>query len=1076
MSETDMVNPGLHLHMSNRLEILAEELAAIAASRPLPPLLAETVVVQSRGMARWLSMQLASKIGVCANLSCPFPNAFISRVLGRLLDEEATGNDEREMVTWRLMGLLADLKDETVFAPLNDYLATGGERQRFELARQLANLFDQYAVYRPDLVLAWEDGQEGGWQAELWRRLATGTARPHRAALLHRGLTALAAGAAIPDLPPRLSVFGISSLPPYHLQLLAALAERIEVNFFLLNPCREYWSDILSAKETARLGRRHGEAVLLFQEEGHALLASMGHLGRDLFAMLQELDCRETERFVPAEGESLLATIQNDILELRGAETRRRLDPQDRSILIHSCHSPLRELEVLKDQLLALFDEDPSLRPRDILVMTPDIETYGPLIQAVFDEFSEMRARIPYAIADRSIRREARLAEAFLDLLIVVDGRFGAPSILALLEEEAVRRRFGLQAADLELIETWVESASIRWGIDEECRRRLGLPVFSEHSWRAGLDRLLLGYACAGHGERLFGSILPVDGLEGSETEVLGRFVDFAETLFAALRPLAAPASLTEWSARLLTLLDTFFLADEEQERDLLHLRQTVLGLAAQQEKAGFAGQVGIETVRAHLTTVLTEEASPFGFLAGGVTFCAMLPMRAIPFKVVWLLGMNDGSFPRPTPAAAFDLMAREPRRGDRSRRLDDRYLFLEALLSARERFFISYVGKSARDNSDLPPSVLVSELLDELERGFTVDNGSLREKLVIPHRLQPFHPAYFKGRENLFSYETENREAAAALIGPRRPEGPLLPAPLAALPPDSDRVELEELCRFFAHPVRFFCEQRLGLKLEEVREELSEREPLLIEGLDRYRLTAQLLDSHLAGRAIEDQLPLARAAGLLPPGALGAVDHEGVCRQVRQLGRKVAPHVAGDPLDPLDLEFDLGGTRLAGLIIGLRPHALVRYRCAAVKPRDQIKIWLAHLLLNTAAPAGAPRESILIGQDQIYRFAPVANGRELLTELLDLFEQGLSEPLPLPPASGLAFAEAVQAGKTEEEALRAARRCWQGNGFGRQPAEGEDGYHRLCFRDAVPLAGRFAKLAAAFFLPLIAHRFKEGS
>jgi exodeoxyribonuclease V gamma subunit len=383
-------------------------------------------------------------------------------------------------------------------------------------------------------------------------------------------------------------------------------------------------------------------------------------------------------------------------------------------------------------------------------------------------------------------------------------------------------------------------------------------------------------------------------------------------------------------------------------------------------------------------------------------------------------------------------------------------------------------VGQSARDGSELPPSVLVSELLDELERGFSAADGELRAKLVVRHRLQPFHPAYFEGKGELFSYAAENLQAATALIGGRRSEGLLLPMPLAPGPFASARVELQDLSRFFAHPVRFFCEHRLGLKLEEAREELSDREPLRIDGLDRYQLTHEALARHLAGGPPEHHLALARAAGLLPPGELGAVDYERVCREVRRFGRRLAPHVANEPLAPLDLELDLGDGQLSGRLADLRPHGLVRYRCAAVKPKDQIGIWLAHLLLNAAAPPSTPRESFLVGRDRVVRFAPVENGRSLLADLLVLYRQGHHEPLPLPPASGLAYAEALHSGKSEEEALRCAHRCWQGSGFGGPPAEGEDGYHRLCFRGAVPLSERFADLAAAFFLPLLAHRREE--
>jgi exodeoxyribonuclease V gamma subunit len=1077
MKNTPLIDapaPGLNLYTSNRLEILAAELAALLDVHPLPPLQPEIVVVQSRGMARWLALQLAEHAGICANLSCPFPNAIVARILGILLARQV-GKDDRQIITWQLMELLAATDGLPVFATVTDYLAAGTELRRYQLARQLAQLFDQYAVYRPDLVLDWEEGDgNDGWQAALWRQLATTAGWPHRAALLHQALELLAGGGPlVSGLPPRLAIFGISSLPPYHLELLAALGRYLEVNFFLLNPCREYWGDIVSGKEMARLHQRQGESALLFREEGNPLLASLGQLGRDFFNMLQELDCREVERFEPAEGGSLLATIQNDILELSTPEQKRRVREDDRSLQIHSCHSPVRELEVLKDQLLFLFEEDPTINPRDILVMAPDIENYGPLIQAVFDEPGEGGHRIPYSIADRSLRQEARLVETFFMLLELAGSRFPASRVLALLEEEAVLRRFGLEEADLELITRWVDAASIRWGWDGDCRRRQGFSAFEEHSWRAGLDRLLLGYACGGDGGQLFAGILPVSGVEGGDIAVLGRFLDFIEKLFATLRLLETPASLAVWSVRLLQLLDTFFQPDEEYGRDLLNLRQAALDLREQQKMAEFAAPVSLETVRAHLAATFDEEASPFGFLTGGVTFCAMLPMRAIPFAVVWLLGMNDADFPRQTTAVSFDLLAREPRRGDRNRRLDDRYLFLEALLSARKVFAVSYVGQSARDGGLLPPSVLTSELLDYVEAGFESCVGDLRSRLVVCHRLQQFHHDYFQKKGPLFSYDADNLTAAAALIGPRQEEELLMPVPLAATG-DRFRVDAGDLGRFFTQPVRFFCEERLGLRIENPREIPADREPLKIEGLERYRLTTDLLARHLEGLTLEEQLPVARAAGFLPPGVLGETSHERLCREVRRFGDQLAGHLENALLAPLAIRLRIGDWHLYGELTDIRRHALLRSRCASIKPKDLITAWLSHLLLNAASAAGYPRESVLVGRDAVYRFAPVENSPEILHQLLALFLRGQSEPLPFFPGASLAYAKTVLQGKGEEEAMRRARRCWQGGEFLSQPAESEDEYHLLCFRRSESLAGDFARLANDFFQPLLAHLGEE--
>jgi exodeoxyribonuclease V gamma subunit len=1076
----------LKIFTSNRLEILAEKVAEVLGVPLASPLEPECIVVQSRGMERWVSMQLARRHGICANTRFPFPNTFVEEIFRKVvqplpdLSPFAPG-----VLSWKIMGLLPSLLGRAPFASLRRYLGDPPEALKLvQLAERVADTFDQYLLFRPEMILRWERGEEAHWQAALWRELSAGREPLHRAALGKALLEALQGSKADPsDLPERVSVFGISALPRFHVEVLAALSRIAQVNLFLMNPCREYWGDLLGRREARRAAAgASSPPSQLHVETGTGLLASLGALGRDFFDILTEYPGEEDATFAEPGEKRLLNALQSDILNLRdrgrGKEGRTALAALDRSIQVHSCHSPMREVEVLHDGLCQLFEEDPTLAPGDILVMTPEIETHAPFIQAVFEASGGGSRRIPFTIADRSVREEGEIATAFLALLDLQGSRFGASQVLALLETRAVRRRMGLSEAELALVRKWVHDTRIRWGIDDQNRSQLGLPAYRENTWRAGLERILLGYALPGEEERLFGGMVPYDEIEGGDTLVLGRFIDFLESLFAQVDALVRPRSLREWSELLRETLDRFFEADEDGEREIQIVRRRINELAAFQEVSEFAEPLDLKVIRHHLRHSLEREGFGFGFMTGAVTFCAMLPMRSIPFRVIWLMGMNSDAYPRHSPPLAFDLMARHPRRGDRSRRNDDRYLFLEAILSARDMLGISYVGQGIQDNSILPPSVVVSELLDYLEQGFEAPGGGISAQVVTRHRLQGFSPEYFKGVRNLFSYSHEYLETARRLVaGPRAPVS-FISGRLSEPPAEWRTVELGDLVRFFGNPARFLLSRRLGMDLDAGDQVLPESEPFALSRLERYVLGERLVARKVAGHDLTAYLPLARGAGRLPHGMAGECAYENLRLEVERFVAKTRPYLADGLPQPFPVDITVGDFRLRGRVDGLYGERLVHHRYAAARPQDHLRLWILHLALGVAY---FPQASMLIslrpeGESVwiAWEYGPVKGSGEILAAILAHYWEGLQRPLPFFPRSSWAYARLrLQKEKPEEEALRRAADTWAGDDYRR--GEGEDLYYDLCFRDGDPLDGEFRSLATELFGPLLANQKEIG-
>jgi exodeoxyribonuclease V gamma subunit len=1061
----------LTVHYSNRLEILADQLAELVRQPCGSAFLPEIVIVQSNGMARWLSLRLAQRLGICARVCFPFPAAFVWDLFRRLLPSVPEASSFTPAVlAWRLMALLKAVEDSPQFAPLHAYCGDGDASKRFELATRIADVFGQYLVYRPEWIRRWERGEETHWQAELWRRLVADHS-VHRVRLQEQLLTHLNAETlARAGLPSRMSLIGIPTLPPMHLDIFARLAEAIDLHGFCLNPCRQQWW-----RPGARPDSDHQVPTADVEASdtmGNRLLASLGTLGRDFIGLIQARQPRVHARFVEPGEDTLLHCLQSDILDGRPRGTMAcpatPLRADDRSVQVHVCHSRRREVEVLYDQLLGLFETSAALQPADVVVMTPDIEAYAPLIEAVFAA-DERQGAIPFSIADRNPRAESPLVNGFFALLDLPGSRYDADRLFTLLEIAALQRRFALQEGDLTLVRRWLLDTGVRWGIDHDSRAALGLPAMREHTWRAGLDRLLMGYALPGDQARFFAEILPYDAVEGTEAQVLGRLHTFAEATFGLATTLRQPRSVAEWVTTLNTVLEQFFQPDEDEELDLQAIREALHQIGQAITQADFDEPVRLEVITSGLRRSLETPEWSMRFLTGGVTFCALVPMRSIPFEVVCLMGMNHDAFPRPRRSLSFDRMAHEPYPGDRSRRDEDRYLFLESILSARRCLYLSYVGRNIRDNSVLPSSVLVSELLDTIRRGFHPagqQDGDVGPEIIVHHPLQAFSRRYFSGHARLFSYDTDLYEASRSAGLSDTLPGALVNVGLNAPDETWRTIELRRLVAFFQHPTRFLLQQRLGIYLEEDAGVLESREPFTLDGLSRYHLRQEVLRRHLHDEPPESILRAVRATGLLPHGQVGVTLFEREWSATVRFAGRLQEVLPPESRRALDVELPVGAFRLTGQLANVTPQGLVGYHFGTVRSRDYLDVWIRHLVLNCLAPQDVRPESRWLGENKELWLRPVADPQTCLQCLLAWYWQGLRRPLPFFPNSTFAYAEARR--RERSEPLRAARDTWAGSDFHR--GEYEDRYYQIAFRDHDPFDEAFMEVADTVFPPLFDH------
>jgi exodeoxyribonuclease V gamma subunit len=947
------------LHSSNKTENLVLHLTTVMENSPLSsPFAKEVFLIQSQGMERWLSQQLASQFKVWGNYEFLFPGKFFSSLAQSIDSRLSDTAFERNLMLWRIEALLRRLDGE-VFGPLTQYLS--GENvalKRYQLAQQLSQIFDQYQMMRPDMLEAWQKGRSlyatttddckdaGGrathgavaeaWQQALWLQITEQTGSKHRGSLwldVIAKLNAAEEGTFSSQLPERISVFGLSTMPPLFLSYLQGLSKHCQLHLFLLNPAQDFWADLAGKRQ-----RTLDESF-----SGHPLLSTLGQQGREFQEMLLEqaqFDF-EPESFEPSEARTNLQWLQNGILNNRlDIET---LQP-DNSISIHACHSRMREVEVLKNQLLQALENDTALELRDIVVMAPDIQVYEPFISAVFDD-------IQHAIADRSLRLSNNALDAFIRFLDLSQSRFGWQSVLDLLEQPVVYPGFGLSETDLELIKHWVRDTRVRWGRSAQHKRELGLPELSENTWQATLDRLLMGYA-VGSDQDFVAEVLPYPDIEGSSAQALGSLCDFMQLLFKASKELKQAKPLKNRSTQLYYYADQLLGAAEPVERQQLN---ELLAELSAELAAVHNDDVDLQVIISWLKGMVAEHKSANGFLRGQLTFCSMLPMRSIPFKVIALLGMNDGEFPKIDRHPTFDLLAKDFRKGDRSHRSDDRYQFLEILLSARQQLIVTYIGQSISHNDPIPPSVVISELLEVLPDG---------NDQIIRHPLQPFSRRYFDGTTNLFSFSEPDCETAKALSG--RSDQALASTGLwwqGGIPDnnvETEVIDLDELFNFFRHPQRHFMQRQMDLRFTGMRINAEEREPFSITMLEGYGIYHEWIRDALNGKPVS--VKKFQAQGRWLAGVPGELEFERQQRVINEFVARIKSKNLGGPLDDLPIDITVNGYRLIGKLGNRYECGSLFYRYADLKGRDFICALLHHLIVNQVQ-----QQSSIIGNRSLH-------------------------------------------------------------------------------------------------------------
>jgi len=1044
----------LSLYHANRLEDLADQLAQ-NLKHPSGSILApEIVAVPGSALSEWLTLHLARSFGICANTEWLLPARLLWKIFRAALpDVPETNAFSSDVLAWRVMKELQDPIFIDRFDPLRRYLESADALRTWQLSRQMGKLFEQYLIFRPDWIFSWEAKMSRDWQGALWHRLIKAGDSRHWLRLREQLFKTLAREpSAAAKLPGRVSLFALPGLSPAFLEWVARLADHTEVHVYHLNFSEGFWADIVSDRERARLLVSEGEALEPFLETGNRLLAAMGHVGRQHLSQLMGLNAVEHERYVVPERKTMLGVLQADIVELK-EESQSPIPANglsDRSVAVHVCHGPMREVEVLHDQLLDAFEQDPDLHPDDVRVLIPNPADYASAIAAIFGSASGNRF-IPWSLAESSVVRENALMRALDALMILPQTRLDARRVHALLDFPFVRSRFGLDDTDVDQIERWIRELGIVWGADAESLAALGVVLDPTHTWRGGTDRMLLGFGVGDSGA-IVGDLLPNAPGDSSLAEMLGRWRTFLEDLISLQSRMDSPRTLSGWISFLNEVVDEFFLFKSQESDALMRFRQALASLGRDAKAAHFEGVVPLKVIKDALGKK-TADTVGGRFVGGSVTFSRLSSGRCLPAKLVCLIGMNASDFPGRENHHGLDQMAAQPRPGDRSRRDDDRFTFLEAVMSARERLYVSYSGAHVRDDRLEPPSNVVEELLKAVRAR---ELEAETDKRITRHPLQAFSRRYFAKDSDLFSYAGEMVPHASDA---RHAPAPVFMKTLSPLEPGE--LPIDKLVDFFANPARALLRDRLGVRLEARAGFLPVREPMQMGYRSKRVLFRRAVAAQLEGSEKSMFFEYAGHSGLMPSGGAGESAAEAIWISAGFVCLKLKSLFKGSRAETLSLRSPIGGWQLSGEIDSVFGDQQVLWAADRISVWTKLEAWCRHLLLNAGVDR-PPSSTIVLSPYEVMTFSPKVDASTELSRLVDLYASGMTRPLAFFPRSAFTWAEKGE--------LKAAYGEWLGSEFSSSSGEATDPYFELAFRHELETAldGEFKSVANHVIDPLL--------
>lgn len=986
-------HPGIQLHLSNRLENLAGAFVTEIAKNPGNPLQPDTVLIQNRGMSRWLNLRVADLTGIQMNTRYVYPRAMVDELLAGILesrDQDSLSLFSQDVLFWRIYQNIPKWSKHPKAFLLKRYLDSKIEEtaflRRYQLATKIAYHIDQLQIYRPDLLRTWvRKNDPDDWRALIWKQLDKAQDESSPPRQFDHFFELVGKLKERPKKwPKQLHIFAVSSLPPVYVDLLCAASAWMPVHVYLTQPSPLYWGDQLSRKKQLKSGDE-------VENPGHGLLGNLGRQGQDFLNTLIDANVfadDESEYFEAPESSRLLHQIQKDLYQLAPPKPE-KCKAEANGIQVRICHSERREVEVLKDELLKQFQRDKDLTPDQVVIMAPNIEDYAASLRSVFGPERMPGATLPYSIADYSSRSSSTVAHTLFALFDLLQSRFTANEVMNFVALPTISERFKLNQEHCNTIRTWISDTGIKWGIDGEHRETTTGSLFDEYAWQPGIDRMIAGCCVYPNVESDWDSSMPHPGMEGGALELLNQFLELWQFL-ASHRELASQTlRVSNWLKTTRDII-AFLFSDQDPQA---HECQSILDILSTIEQEISVARVNepcdLRVLKGILEDRLSKDIQAGSFFTGSITFCSMMPMRNVPAKFIGLIGMHEEAYPRKELKTEFNQFPDGIRPGDRSQKDDDRYLFLESILAARSHFYISYTGIDSQTLNEEPASIVVEELIDTLDEYYHFpEASSTRDLIVKKEPLQAFSPSNFSTSDPR-SFSKEDLDAANALIGGKTLSEGLNISEFTPDPVYPDSINWEEFTRFFLNPCQFWLSERLQSLIPFQANTLEDSEPIEADGLQIFKWGEAILNDPdiLSGKS-EYKL-----ASLLPVGTLGKSAYEQLAPQIQSLLTQYQ-EIPGEGAKSAQLDLYLDGLNISGRIHGVTEQNQKLMRFGKVRSVDVLSGWVQHLLLSESLASSTFRTH-LIGKTGTLSFTEVDNPKKHLQELKRLYFQGHDSALP---------------------------------------------------------------------------------
>lgn len=1041
-----MPDAQFYLHHYPQQEILADLLLdKLQNEGEDDPFYKSCVLVRNQGMATWLNRRLASSAhaGIAMQIDYPQPNSFLQTILNN-------PSVDPEVLKWQIYQTLPNLLDRPSFSSVRNYLdapdddSTDKALKRYQLSGILSGLFDKYLLYRPDWINAWEENQKPRnlsphstdselWQRELWQSI-------HRDGRAHWSQTIQNQEAF--DISEgkyqALHVFGISNFAPVYVSFLYQLSHLIPVHIYWMNPVEAdqgYWEHSPTARQWLLAKEFDTPEVL---QDFNPLLASFGRLGREFIHTLyggENYDFEVQEKDWPTQSPVIKAPASNlQLLQSSIYDNLPQQDntaPDDTSISIHSCHSPLRELETLKTYLLTRAESE-ALDTDDVLVMCPDINTYAPAIQAVFgDHHDEGQKNLRISIRDQAVPSERPSIVALLSLFSLHTSRFTNQEALTLLSTPNILSQFELTENDLVTIRNWIIENGIRWGFDDDHARKVASSTSeSPWTWRAGIDRMLLGYAMPNPSKlTLWNDILPFHEIESGNAAILGSLCQFVQWCAQIRTALTEPRPLDEWVSLTKEWISKGFDPNHERHEELQVLDNILDQIKDQ--SALLSESLPIEVFAEHLKNQLESASSTKVFLNGSVTFCEMKPMRAIPSKIICLLGMNHDTFPRKSSEQQFDLTRNNRQMGDRSTRDDDTYSFLEAILSAREALFISYIGTSIKDGKERPPSTTLQTLIDYVP--------GLAKQIKV-EKLHAYDPHYFQ-KNSPISHDPALLKAAKVMVSGETSTTLTHQLSISGAS-DLTSININTLVSALNKPAQYFLKNTIHARSTYKGSPLDENEVIALNGLSGYQVKSQFLEHR---KLDNQQIKAWKQDGSIPVGELG---NQAIDSQLAELKDNIDKVPTSTPMP---IAITINGLTITGNVPIEEAREdetthILTIDASKGKATTQLRTWIYQLLASEQLSTPVASSLYYVDSKKL-RHLPVSATEDYsqhLADLVDLFREISTRPVAHFPLSAEAYCGEKPKEDESDDAFNRRRQNktlvqWSPNDFTPGKSESQD-------------------------------------